>query len=75
MSDIVGAGTVAFSRGEDRPRGVEVAAGGVAARCALERSDTKSEAEIGSLAARGAGHRGVGGPDIVKRYVKNQRNA
>ena len=36
MSDVVGTGTVALGRGEDRPRGVEVAAGGVAAGRALE---------------------------------------
>jgi hypothetical protein len=61
MSYVVGAGTVAFSRGEDRPRGVEVTVGGVAAGRALENPYAQSEAEIGSLAAPGAGHRGVGG--------------
>jgi hypothetical protein len=61
MSDVVGAGTVAFSRGEDRPRGVTVAAGGVSAGRALEDADTQSEAVIGSLAAPGTGHRGAGG--------------
>lgn len=61
MSHVVGAGTVAFSRGEDRPRGVPVVVGGVAAGRALEGTDIQSEAVIGSLTAPGAGHRGVGG--------------
>ncbi|GAA2715375.1 hypothetical protein Apa02nite_093600 [Actinoplanes palleronii] len=61
MSHVVGTGTVAFSRGEDRPRGVEVAVGGEAAGRALEDAYAQSEAEIGSLSTLGAGHRGVGG--------------
>jgi hypothetical protein len=61
MSYVVGTGTVAFSRGKDRPCGVEVTACGKPAGCALEGSDTQSEAKTGSLVALGAGHRGVGG--------------
>jgi hypothetical protein len=44
MSDVVGTGTMAFSRGEDRSRGVEVAAGGVTAGRALEDAYAQAEA-------------------------------
>jgi len=59
MSDVVGTGTVAFSRGEDRPRGVDVTVGAVSAGRAVENSYTQPEALLGSRSAHGAGHRGV----------------
>ena len=61
MSDVVGTSTVTLGRGEDRPRGVSVAAGGVTAGRASESPDTQPEAFLGSRTALGAGHRGVGG--------------
>ena len=61
MSYVVSTGTVAFSRGKDRPCGVSVAAVCVATVAALEDAQTQAEPFLGSRTALGAGHRGVGG--------------
>jgi len=61
MSDVVGTGTAAFSRGEDRPRGVSITAVGVPTAAALESPDTQPEALLGSRTAHRAGHRRVSG--------------
>ena len=61
MSYVVGTRMAAFCHGEDHPRSVPVAAGGMPARFAPEGSFTQPGALLVSREARRAGHRGVGG--------------
>ena len=61
MSYVVGTGMAAFCHGEDHPRSVPVAPGGMPARFAPEGSFTQPGALLVSREALRAGHRGVGG--------------
>ncbi len=62
MSYVVSTGTVAFSRGEDRPRGVEVAAGGVA---------IKLPKDVAALLHRLAYETGRSKRDLVIDAIRN----
>src|SRR5664279_547654 len=61
MSYTVNTSTVAFSRGEDRPRGVPVAVCGMSAGFAPKDSIGEQQACLGSRTTLAARHGGVGG--------------
>jgi len=60
MSNVVSTSTIAFSRGEDRPRSVHVAVCGMPAVHAHEGPFGQPDARL-DLATLRAGHGGVGG--------------
>ncbi len=61
MSYVVGTSMAAFRHGQDRPGGVPVPVGGIAAVQAPEGSFGEREAVLGSCSALSARHGGVGG--------------
>ena len=63
MSYVVSTGMAAFCHGEDHPRSVPVAPGGMPAGFAPEGSFTQPGAQLVSREALRAGHRGVSGRD------------